>query len=102
MHHKSYPLTPQILLDEGNCVTQPAARHVEFVPDANALEAIEHTKRICDGCPAKSECLEFALENRYVGTWGGTDEKERFSIRRSRTRRAARERAAREKTAVNQ
>lgn len=36
--------------------------------------------RICQDCPVKARCLQFALENRDLsrfGIWGGTTERER-------------------------
>lgn len=38
---------------------------------------------ICDGCPARNACLEYAIvHNEEVGVWGGTTERERRAIRR--------------------
>lgn len=34
-------------------------------------------KNLCFGCPARRECLKYALENRQIwGIWGGKDEGE--------------------------
>lgn len=42
-------------------------------------------KRVCAGCPVRSECLEWALErNEYFGVWGGTSERERNRLRKAR------------------
>ena len=42
-------------------------------------------KRICDRCPVKVECLEYALEtDEKYGIWGGTSEEERKEMRRDR------------------
>lgn len=39
--------------------------------------------RICNGCPVRIECLEFALEaNIKFGVWGGLTEKQRLALRR--------------------
>ena len=57
-----------------------------------ALEQIDHAKAVCDVCPAKTPCLEFALAtNQDSGVWGGTSEEERRVLRRQwvRQRRAA-------------
>lgn len=40
-------------------------------------------KAICAGCPAKGECLEYALEYGEVGIWGGTTETQRRRMKRA-------------------
>jgi WhiB family transcriptional regulator, redox-sensing transcriptional regulator len=49
----------------------------------HALVQIDRAREVCDQCPVKTECLEFALEtNQDSGIWGGTSEEERRTIRR--------------------
>lgn len=37
-----------------------------------------HAKSLCEGCPVRAECLEFALSsNEAYGVWGGLNELER-------------------------
>ena len=51
-----------------------------------------HAKTICNSCPVKQPCLEFAMEtNQKYGIWGGLTAKERASLkrRRARARRAS-------------
>lgn len=44
-------------------------------------------KRICNLCPVKAECLQYALSDRtLIGVFGGTTEKDRRMIRRKKTR----------------
>ena len=63
-----------------------------------ALLQIERAKLVCDECPVKVECLDYALTtNQDTGIWGGTSEDERRQIRRDI---AARARAARNARAV--
>ena len=43
---------------------------------------LKPAKAICAGCPAKAQCLEYAVPNRHLtGVWGGTSYKERTKIR---------------------
>lgn len=43
-------------------------------------------KRICAGCPAKQECLDYAVtyhnSQTDFGIWGGTSHRERMVLRR--------------------
>lgn len=43
-------------------------------------------RRICDMCLAKLQCLDYALDNRSEGIWGGTSTAERNKIRKKRSR----------------
>ena len=46
---------------------------------------VEVAKRLCVNCAVRSECLEYALRNRIDhGVWGGTSERERRRILKSR------------------
>ena len=48
-----------------------------------AVDQISAAKHVCDTCPAKEPCLEFALvSNQDSGVWGGTSEDERRKLRR--------------------
>ncbi len=68
-----------------------------FGPDAPETELEKQTreaeaKSICQRCPVKEPCLEFAIEtNQKYGIWGGLTDKERASLkrRRARARRSA-------------
>jgi WhiB family transcriptional regulator, redox-sensing transcriptional regulator len=47
-----------------------------------ALRQIEEAKRICRICPARVQCLAWALDNAVAdGVWGGTTEEERRRMR---------------------
>ena len=49
-------------------------------------------KTVCQRCPVREPCLEFAMEtNQKYGIWGGLTDKERASLkrRRARARRAS-------------
>lgn len=65
-----------------------------FVPvgtTGQALVQIARAKEVCDECPVRVECLDYAIAtNQDSGIWGGLDEEQRRSIRRLN---AARQRA---------
>lgn len=47
--------------------------------------SVTEAKAVCEGCPVKAECLEWALDNgEKYGIWGGLSERERRRIRRDR------------------
>jgi WhiB family transcriptional regulator, redox-sensing transcriptional regulator len=41
-------------------------------------------KRVCDGCPVKDLCLDWALHHEDHGIWAGTGPTERRVMRRER------------------
>ena len=41
-------------------------------------------KKVCMVCPVRQQCLEFALEHKAIGVWGGTTDEERRAIMRER------------------
>src|SRR5690606_27545378 len=45
----------------------------------------EDAKAICQGCPVRAECLDYAVTTaQKYGIWGGTNERERREIRKQR------------------
>jgi WhiB family transcriptional regulator, redox-sensing transcriptional regulator len=77
--------------------TTAACRHIDpdlFFPIGTtgiALDNIAAAKQVCETCPAKEPCLQFAIEsNQDSGVWGGTSEEERRALRKQwlRERRA--------------
>jgi WhiB family transcriptional regulator, redox-sensing transcriptional regulator len=54
-----------------------------FFPRSSTEAAqVAAAKRVCAGCPARRECLAFALTHGVHGIWGGTTEAERVHIQR--------------------
>ncbi len=56
-------------------------------PDALFVQgALQHAaKKVCHGCPVRTECLAEALDGRMeFGVWGGMTERERRAILRRR------------------
>lgn len=69
---------------EGNCAAHNPST---FFPSDGV--GVEVARKICDDCPVKMECLEYALVNRIDhGVWGGTSERQRRRILRARSGRA--------------
>ena len=56
-----------------------------FVPEkgtpTNSQTSIKFAIRVCQECPYKQRCLEYATEQRLPGIWGGTSEVERRRLR---------------------
>ncbi len=48
-------------------------------------------RAVCSECKVKTECLEYALNNKeQFGIWGGTSERERRRLRKERAKRRLR------------
>ena len=55
----------------------------EFFPSDGV--GVDKARKICDQCPVRPECLEYALTYRIDhGVWGGASERERRRILRRR------------------
>ena len=47
-------------------------------------ESTLKAKAVCNGCPVRTDCLDWALKNNErEGVWGGTSERERKAMRRT-------------------
>lgn len=55
-----------------------------FFPHRGDAEVVERAKKVCATCPVAAACLEYALEAREPGVWGGTTGAERRELRRGR------------------
>jgi WhiB family redox-sensing transcriptional regulator len=72
-------------MHHGNCRAEAPARF--FPSDGVGVDA---ARRICATCPVKAECLEYALVHRIDhGVWGGTSERERRRILKTRRQSAS-------------
>ena len=63
------------------------ARCLSSSPDALFVQgAAQHeAKRVCYGCPVRTECLAEALDGKIeFGVWGGLTERERRALIRRR------------------
>ena len=52
----------------------------EWFPEKGVNSA--KAKSICRTCPVIDECLQYALDNKLTGIWGGTSGRERTSMLR--------------------
>jgi WhiB family redox-sensing transcriptional regulator len=67
-------------MDNARCIDLSPS---EFFPNEGV--GVEVAKRVCAECIVKEECLEYALTHRIDhGVWGGSSERERRRILRSR------------------
>lgn len=48
----------------------------------NVYKNLAEAKKICETCPLRIKCLEYALKNAEYGIWGGTTEEQRQGLRR--------------------
>jgi WhiB family transcriptional regulator, redox-sensing transcriptional regulator len=79
---------------ENSWAVRAACRHSDpelFFPVAAggpALRQLVRAKKVCERCPVRVQCLEYALENgQDFGVWGGASAEERRLMRRRRLRR---------------
>ncbi|MGH9187196.1 MAG: WhiB family transcriptional regulator [Acidimicrobiales bacterium] len=64
----------------GKCREYPPAT---FFPSDGV--GVDKARKLCEDCPVKSPCLEYALAERIDhGVWGGTSERERRRILKRR------------------
>ena len=67
-------------MSHGNCAHRDPSM---FFPSDGV--GVEIARRACEGCPVKTQCLEYAIAERIDhGVWGGCSERERRRIIRSR------------------
>jgi len=70
----------------GKCAVEPPET---FFPSDGV--GVIKARRICETCPVKEACLEYALANRVDhGVWGATSERQRRRILKERRRTRAR------------
>lgn len=55
-----------------------------FFPDEDtgSMMYISFAKKVCNSCPFKKACLEYALTHNVEGIWGGKGARERVAMRR--------------------
>ena len=56
-------------------------------------ESAGPARRVCEGCPVRQPCLDYAITNRIThGIWGGLTERERRALRSGWVRATRRDR----------
>jgi WhiB family redox-sensing transcriptional regulator len=55
-----------------------------WFPEGFSSVEYPYLKRICNGCPAKKECLAYALEYKVIGIWAGTTALDRKRMRKAK------------------
>jgi len=78
--------TYQVLLDEIDKHGEPVCAQTDpeiWFPDKG--EAVAAAKKLCNTCPLKEICLEFAITNQETyGVWGGLGAKARYKLAKRR------------------
>jgi hypothetical protein len=62
----------------GECLKHP---EVNFEPGKLELKKSTAAQDICDNCPVKKQCGDYAILHELGGTWGGLSEYERVELR---------------------
>jgi WhiB family redox-sensing transcriptional regulator len=74
----------------GACLTADPDLFFPIAAGTAVASQVSRALRICDGCPVRRQCLDFAMRTGEThGIWGGTTPEERISARRARNRRSA-------------
>ena len=77
-------------IEQGRCIDKDPELFFPTGTTGPAIEQIARAIEVCDACPVRSECLEWALDTcQDAGVWGGLSEEDRREIRRARRRAAA-------------
>lgn len=63
-----------------------ATANFEFIPDAETEAGLNQAQQWCNGCPVRTQCLNWAMLHGCEGYWGGTTTYQRNQLRRIRTR----------------
>jgi WhiB family redox-sensing transcriptional regulator len=72
-------------IDEARCRKENTELFFILRGDPEQRKKRTEAYAICQFCPVKLECLDYAIINHEVGIWGGTTDAERRFLRRSWT-----------------
>lgn len=72
-------------MQDGNCRNYPPST---FFPSDGV--GVDIARKLCESCPVKQPCLEYALTERVDhGVWGGCSDRERRRILKRRRQAVA-------------
>ena len=54
---------------------------VFFTEEKGHYPALDYIKKICNTCPVRTECFDYAIDNLVHGLWAGTTKDERDKYR---------------------
>lgn len=55
----------------------------DFFPEKNDSTKARNAKALCNACPVRARCLQYALDNNErEGIWGATSARERARMRK--------------------
>jgi WhiB family transcriptional regulator, redox-sensing transcriptional regulator len=81
---KQYDDNEGAWVEQANC-RGSSKLFVETISNLGSLEVRSRrdmvAKAICNLCPVKEQCLNFALLHHEFGVWGGTNESDRAAMR---------------------
>ncbi len=77
-------------IERSRCIGEDPELFFPIGTTGPAIEQAAKAIEICNLCPVRAECLEWALDTcQDAGVWGGLGEEDRREIRRARRREAA-------------
>ena len=92
-----YPLPvivddPSIDWQQAECANHPDPELFFSDDHAAWVGKTNEAKKICRGCPIRTECFEYALGKRLWGIWGASTMRERHTYEKKQKNAAYRER----------
>lgn len=58
------------------CTNYPDAFSIDY-GEPDYWETIRYAKNLCESCPIRQQCLDYALKNEPLNIWGGMTPNER-------------------------
>lgn len=80
----AYP--PFLAKGEGLCATVEPGKRDDFTNESRQLAgraARDRARAVCDACPFRRECFEWAYETEQEGMYGSTSTEQRANMRKN-------------------